>query len=267
MSIFFAMVYYECRRRTQIQVIPRLWLLLWMVGTPCCMACIVVFGHFQDTVNMTRNVRNGIMRPFAWLISKLLQIPMMFLFSICSITIGGYIMCDFYLPRYPIMLLIHAVTMLTFELTAELLTVISPNFAIGMLGYMAIWFADFLFSGLLIDDLDVMWPLRAICFVLPLRYGLQAMIYNEWIDSDWSGVTYCNIDGNLTCLEGYVCELGDYNTCYGHTGDQVLSSMHHGFPLVTNQNTTVRNIWYMLIYCAVVKTLYVLRIFWVIRRS
>merc|ERR1719317_530129 len=117
-----------------------MWLLLWLIGVPSCMACVVVFGHWQDTVNMSRNVRNGVMRPFPYLTAKLLQLPMRLLFSICSVAVGGYAMCNWYGPSFFIIVFLHAITMLTHELTAELLSVLVPNFALGMLAFMGIWF-------------------------------------------------------------------------------------------------------------------------------
>merc|ERR1719320_1062765 len=88
MSVFFALVYIDSKDRDQEQVLSRMWLILWLSGVPSAMACVLVFSHNEATINMTRNVRNGIMRPVSYLVARLLQIPMMLLFSICSVSLG-----------------------------------------------------------------------------------------------------------------------------------------------------------------------------------
>merc|ERR1719193_2185748 len=264
MSVFFTLVYLDTKRRDQEQVFSRLWLILWLIGAPTAMASVLVFSHNEDIINMTRNVRNGTMRPAAYLVSRVLQLPMMLLFSICSVTFGGYLMCNWYLPAYIPLVCIHALAMLTAEVQAELLAIIFPNFAVGMLAYMGIWFAEFLFSGLLVKDEDVLWPLRAICYVLPMRYGLQAMVYTEFIDTTFSGVETC-VPSNLTCPLGFTCGDDYYAPCYGESGYQVLENIHYTFPLISGEDSVLDSILYMTAYCVVWKIAYILRILWMVR--
>lgn len=266
MSVFFSLVYLDSKRRDQENVLTRMWLILWLVGAPTAMASVLIFSHNEDIINMTRNVRNGTMRPVAYVVARFLQLPMMLLFSICSITFGGYLICNWYLPEYIRMVFIHALAMLTAEVQAEFLAIIFSNFSVGMLAYMGIWFAEFLFSGLLVRDEDVIWPLRAICYVLPLRYGVQAMVYSEFIGTTFSGVETC-VPSNLTCPLGFTCGEDYYAPCYGESGYQVLENIHYTFPLISGDDSTLNAILYMTAYCVVWKIVYILRILWMVRHN
>jgi len=263
MSVFFALVYIKSAERNQDQVLPRLWLLVWLISVPSCMACVLIFGHAMDILNLYRNVRNGIMHPLPLLVSRLLQLPMMLVFSICSVTIGGYFMCNWTPEKYYIIVIIHAITLTCMELLAELLAVITPHFSVGMLAFMGVWFAQFLFGGLLTKDEDVMWPMRIICYILPLRYGTKAMVYEEYIDSIYQGVLPCNATSDPWCYPGgYKC---DTLACYGETGKEVLDSMNINFRLISSTNQTTQCITYMLIFAISIKVLYIMRIMWILK--
>jgi len=267
MGIFFGLVYFESRVRTQKQVVTRMWLMLWLIGVPCCMACVVIFGHVQDTINMTRNVRNGLMRPSAYLIARLLQLPMMFLFSVCSVTLSGYLMCNWDWSNYPILIIIHAGTMYSFELTAELLALFSPHFAVGMLCFMCVWFIAFLFSGLLVRDDDVMWPLRAIVYIFPMRYGLQSMVYHEFMGTNYEDAFKCVYGEDPYCHpRNFYCPP-EKKVCFGSSGEQVLESLTYLFPLISANDTTMFTIFSICAFCVGLKLLYIFRIFYVVRHK
>jgi len=93
-SMFFSLVYIKSRDRNQDQVLARLWLLLWLSACPTSMACVQVFVHSKDIINLSRNVRNGIQHPIPFVVARLLQLPMMIIFSVCTLTIGAYLMCN-----------------------------------------------------------------------------------------------------------------------------------------------------------------------------
>jgi hypothetical protein len=269
MSVFFALVYLESKDRDQDQVLSRLWLILWLIGVPSAMACVLIFNHNEAIINMTRNVRNGILRPVSYLIARLLQLPMMILFSISSVTLGGYLMCNWSWEEYIKVVLLHSMTLLAFEVQAELLAIIFPNFAVGMLTFMGLWFVEFLFAGLLVKDEDVMWPLRALCYILPMRYGVQAIVYTEFIYTSFDGARICEINNstNSTCQFGFTCDRDPIYPCYGVTGERVLESVHYTFPLISAEDRIVNSILYLLVYSLVLKVIYVLRIYWMVKSN
>jgi len=264
MSVFFALVYIDTADKNQEQVLPSLWLQSWLLCFPCCMACIIIFKHCQDTISLTRNVRNGIQHPIPYLVARLLQVPVMFLFSICCITIAGYAMCGWDKQKYPIVVTLHALTLLAFELLAEFCALCSQHFAVSMLLFIGIWFASFLFCGLVVKDLNVMWPLRLLCHILPLRYGQKSIAYEEFIGREFSGAEYCDPVSDLQCLRGgYKCSDA---TCFGITGKEVLDGLHVIIDLYSSEDdTTVTCICILLIFCAVLKLIYILRVLWIVK--
>jgi len=263
MSVFFALVYIDTSNKNQEQILPTLWLQSWLLCFPCCMACILIVKHCQDTIAMTRNVRNGIQQPIPYLVARLLQVPVMFLFSICCVTIAGYAICGWNKRKYPIVITLHALTLLTFELLAEFFSLFSQNFAVSMLYFIATWFASFLFCGLVVKDENVMWPLRLLCHILPMRYGQRAIGYEELIDIEFSGAQYCNITNDLLCPPmGFKC-TGE--TCFGITGKEVLDSVHVLVDLYSSEDKTTISISILLVTCIILKSLYVLRVLWLVK--
>jgi len=263
MGIFFALVYIDTANKNQEQILPSLWLQGWLLCCPCCMACIIILKHCQDTISLTRNVRNGIQHPFPYLAARLLQVPMMFLLSICCITVAGYAICDWNKEKYLTVITMHALTLLAFELMAEFCALCSQNFAVSMLLFIGLWFASFLFCGLVVRDVHVMWPLRLLCEILPLRYGQKSIAYEEFIDRQFSGAQYCDPVNDMHCLNGIKCNGA---ACFGITGKQVLDNLNHILDLYSaDEGTTRESIYILLIFCVVVKLMYILRVLWIVK--
>jgi len=266
LSVFFGTVYFESRERNQEQVNSRLWLVLWLVGVPSAMACIVVFVHCEETINMARSVRNGILHPVSFLMARFLKVPVMIAFSVSSVTIGGYLMGNWYWPEYASVVLVNALNLLIFEMQAELLAVLAPNFGIGMLAFMGFWFAGFVFCGLMIRDSDLILPLRAMGYVIPLRYGLKTILHVEYINSEFAGAEICDAMNSTQCRGGgFRCDQ-EY-PCFGSTGEQVLDSLHYSYPILSSDDDLGANIGFMLAYCLVMLIAYVARIIWIVRRN
>jgi len=263
MSIFFALVYIDTGNKNQEQILPSLWLQGWLLCCPCCMACIIIFKHCQDTISLTRNIRNGIQHPLPYLVARLLQVPMMFLLSICSLSVAGYAICGWAKEKYINVITAHALTLLAFELTAEFCALWSQNFAISMLLFIGFWFASFLFCGLVVRDVNVMWPIRILCKILPLRYGQKAIAYEEFIGREFSGAQYCDPDRDTHCHNGFKCSG---SSCLGITGTEVLDSLIQVFDLYSSdEDTTIKSVFILLIFCAAVKLMYILRVLWIVK--
>jgi len=263
MSIFFALVYIDTANKNQEQILPSLWLQSWLLCFPSCMACIIIFKHCEDTISLTRNVRNGIAHPLPYLVARFLQVPMMFLLSICCVTIAGYAICGWEEGKYTTVVTLHALTLLAFEFMAEFCALCSQNFAVSMLLFIGIWFASFLFCGLVVRDENVMWPLRLLCQILPLRYGAKSIAYEEFIDREFSGAQSCNPEIDMQCIYGYKCSG---TACFGITGRQVLDGLHLMIDLYSSEEDTTRESAFILLtFCASVKLMYILRVLWIVK--
>jgi len=222
------------------------------------MACVQVFVHSMDIINLKRNVRNGIQHPVPFLFSRLLQLPMMLIFSICGMSVGGYLMCNWNPAKYWIVVSINALTLLSFELFAELVAASTSHFAIGVQGFLGYWFSSFLFCGVLVRNEDVIWPLKILCYILPFRYGLTSMVHEEFIDSKFEGAERCNPSADLGCrAQGYKCKT---RACFGETGAEVLDTLHVHFSSFSSKDETETCIMWLLVFCVTIKVLYISRI-------
>ena len=120
--------------------------------------------------------------------------------------------------------------------------------------FMNLWFGAFLFSGLLIAEHDVIWPFRLFCYILPLKWGLRAMIFIEYNDVTFDGATTapcpanystdpvqkpeCTYHSKLGRAAGFTCpDITAQQGCFGYTGPQVLESIGQNFDVVTSENT------------------------------
>jgi len=266
LSVFFAVVYIKSAERTQDQALSRVWFMLWLLAIPGNNACILIFGHSIDVLNLKRNVHNGIFHPTSFFVAKLLQLPMMLMFAISAITVGGYFIGNWQPDRYVIIVLLNALSYTSMEFTAELCAVISSQAPIGILAFLGYWFANFLFGGMLTQDKDVVWPLKVICYILPFRYAMRPIIYMEFIDSIWKGTSPCTEGTDKMCHPGgYKCSPDV--VCYGRTGAEVLNTMGKQFAIISSVNKTGECILFLILYCVGIKVLYIIRIMWIIKQK
>jgi len=162
-------------------------------------------------------------------------------------------------------MVLHALTLLAFELMAELFSLITPNFVVGMLTFIATWFAAFLFCGLNVKDAHVMWPLRALCYLLPLRYGTRSIAYEELEGLIFNGAEECIYPTDQWCNpEGFYCPNGA--PCWGITGEQILDRLHVNLDLYSSKDETGESVLFLFLYCLVMKGLYSLIFLWVVLR-
>jgi len=147
---------------------------------------------------------------------------------------------------------------------AELLSLVTPHFVVGMLAFIATWFAAFLFCGLNVKDDNVMWPLRALCYLMPIRYGVKSIAYAEFAGTVFEGAVECTYSIDHMCYPGgfYCPEVGP---CFGITGEQILESLHTNLDLYSSNDEIVESILFLVLYCSVMKALYVVIFLWICR--
>ncbi|CAM9382974.1 unnamed protein product, partial [Ectocarpus fasciculatus] len=244
-TLFFAIIYVKARETEQDQVVNRMWYVMWCIGMPANMAVIAVYAYNAEFMSIQREAKNGMVLPGAYMVATtLLQVPVMLLFAVFGITVGGYGVIDMELSHYGQILLVYALCMASFEAFAMVFSVAFTNPLIGMLNFVQIWFGAFLFSGLMIPLSDVVWPFKVMGFIMPLKYALRSLIYNEFIDQDWKGAELCDPQSDANCFsvadkqeadEGWTC--GDLsNVCYGKEGWQVLHTLSNTFNSIEDED-------------------------------
>lgn len=267
-TLFFAIIYVKARDVNQEQVINRLWYTVWIIGMPCNMGVVAVYAYNQEFFAIKKESKNGMVMPAAYNISvSLLQLPVMFMLGVCGITVGGYGVLDFNAARYGQMLLIYSVGVYSFEAFAQLFSVMFMNPLLGMLNFVQVWFGAFLFCGLMVPQSDVVWPFKIMGWIMPLKYALRSMTYQEFIDTDWRGAQLCtpgvddnclSVDGRTGVNEGWTC--GDsadaQQACWGKEGWQVLESLGTNFTFLSDDNTFALDMIVLVSISIVVKIIH-----------
>ena len=255
-TVFFAVIYINARTRNQNQALQRMWYLIWIVGVPSNMGVIATYAYNVEFQAIKREARNGMVNPLAYLAANfVLQLPMMLLLAMCAISVGAYGMIAFNGAHYGEILVIYACVAFAFESIAQVLAVAFDNPLLGMLNYMQLWFASFLFCGIFVKVKDIIWPFRILSYILPLRYGFRSMVYEEFIDSTFTGALLCDPKANTAgdadvdaanCMyhsgetgsnDGWVCD-NQGGACYGREGWQVLESIGNEFDVASAQDRT-----------------------------
>eukprot|EP00937_MAST-01D_sp_MAST-1D-sp2_P001512 g1512.t1 len=252
--IFFSIIYVKARERDQDHALSRMWLMMWFIGVPSSLGVVVVYVFNEEFKAIKKEWRNGMVSGGAYLLARtIIEVPMMLLLAVFALSAGGYGIVNFAGSKYLMMVAMWAMVMWSFESIAQLFSVQFDNPLVGMLMFMNNWFSSFLFAGVMIAEADVVWPFRLFCYILPLKWGLQGMMYIEFTDSTWSGATTagcpanysstpalkpeCTYHSALGNTAGFTCGPGvPQQNCFGYTGAQVLESIGKNFQVVEAKN-------------------------------
>ncbi|CAE7656472.1 PCS3 [Symbiodinium pilosum] len=140
------------------------------------------------------------------------------LLSAVALTFSGYGMCGWNWHAYGIMVK-HSLTLFIFDCAAQLFAVTFQQPLLGLFQVICLWFASFLFAGVLVPEEDVVWPLRAFAIVSPMKWSIKAIVNAEMYGTTFDGAVLDNSTRGFS--RPGVSEL----ECWGVTGEQVLTSI------------------------------------------
>jgi len=255
-TIFFAVIYIKSRTRYQDMALPRMFMCMWTIGVPACMGIIAVGALSLEFFAVKREIKDGIYSCWSYLLANaIVQIPFIFLLSLCSIGISLYAMLDYDPAQFGLMLVLYAFALWSFEQFAQLCSILVKNFLIGMLIFVCIWFTSFLFAGFFNKAEDIPWPLRVFVYIFPLRWTISNMAKLEF-DSDktFGGAEPANNELGFTCLPGV-------EPCVGYTSQQVLKSIGQNFTLFQGERELGKDLGILLAIGITVKLFYCI-LFW-----
>eukprot|EP00929_Paragymnodinium_shiwhaense_P076284 TRINITY_DN3918_c0_g1_i3.p1 TRINITY_DN3918_c0_g1~~TRINITY_DN3918_c0_g1_i3.p1 ORF type:complete len:657 (+),score=156.11 TRINITY_DN3918_c0_g1_i3:107-2077(+) len=246
---FFGLVYMKSADRTQDQALSRLWLLQWCCAVPANLGVVAVFSNNLEFNAVRKETKLGTYHPAVHLlVQNLVQLPMMFVLAVAAVTLGGYILGNWDIEEYPSMLLIFACLLWCFESFAQLLSVAFADPLLGMLSFMKVWFACFLFNGFLIREEDVAMPLRLLFSASPMKWATNSMSYIEFEGTTFEGAV------PTEAAPGFYCpDIVDPRGCVGYTGSQVLRSFHVMFEIVQDEDNFGRNVIYLCTIAIIAK--------------
>ena len=227
-TIFFGTIYYKARVRDQAELLNRIWFTLWCYGVPANMGVVATFVYNLEFLAVRREVKNGMLDPTAYLFANtIIQVPMMFMLGLSALGLSFYAIMDFNPEHFVHIWLIYGITMYAFETMAQMLSVAFDSPLLGMLQYVNLWFASFIFNGIFLPVDNIPWPFRIFSYVLPYRYAFRTTIRQEFIDNPegfYRGAVLCDPITDPVCNRavgfnrpGWKCGSGAqglYN-CYG----------------------------------------------------
>eukprot|EP01040_Poterioochromonas_malhamensis_P014936 gene14936-16624_t len=255
LCIFFAIIYIDGGNLEQDQALNHLWLGIWCIGVPSNAAVIAVYVFNTEFKTIKKEIKNGMVDSIPYLFSNsIIQIPMMFLMGIFAISVAEYGMMNYNRDHYGQMLLLYGLAMYSYESIAQLLSIAFDNPLLGMLQYVNLWFASFLFCGLFLKIESITWPFRVFSYILPFRYTARSMAYVEYDGTTWDGAHSCSPDTDPSCSKGYYCNS---TPCYGRTGLQVLDSLQATFPLLSPEDNFAGDVGILIAIAIVCKVIFV----------
>jgi len=263
---FFGLVYVASHENVQKQIPFRLFYLWWVLALPPCLGITAVIGTSRDTRSVVSEIQAGMYGVFSYVVStSFVQIPMLLLLtvvtSVCAFAIGGWPWESFvsYVFQY-------AINMWVFESAGQLLAVLFESPVFGMLGYLIMWSNSIIFCGLVFRGEDVVWPFRAFYYILPMRWLFNGLGYDVYGPDTFKGASDCVANstvvtdqGETTCTEaGFYCEDARNSFgCWGHTGDQVLKTLHMTYESLDSKDDRALDVGIMLGMVVVIKMAYV----------
>jgi len=249
-NTFFALVYLKTRDREQHLVVSKYFLTSWMLAVSSMFSLVAVYSANEDFKIIRKEMKNGMTPLSSYLLATFfLQLPYMVVLSLSALMIPYYGLANANLEAIVPALAVMTAMLWSFEQSSMFLAVGFDNPLIGMLGSMGLWFASFLFCGAFLKPEFVVWPFKLFGFLFPLRWTFASMQYLEYHGTVWEGAE--DLGNNE-----FACAAVSAMQCYGRTGDQVLASLSHTFP-VKAENTVVQDIAFILAYGVAFKVLHI----------
>jgi len=256
MISFFGVIYIESAQEVNPQAQFRLFFLWWVLCVPISLDLITVFLLNLELKTVKTEVKNGMYSPIAYVLSNtIVQLPFMFALTLCAIlpafAIGGWSFDNFFT-----FLISYACMAWAWECLAQLMSLMS-NPVLGMLNFVSAWSAGILFCGLVFRAEDCIWPLRALVYILPLSWQFNSAAYDVFMPARYSDAELCTPGSTPQCTSfGYVCPNLTSLYCFGHTGAQVLETLHLSYDTLDSKDTRAFNVSMILVFAVFLKLCY-----------
>ena len=176
-NTFISILYIECRELKQSRAFGRFFYLVFTLAIPSMFSVAVMLLVHLELQVAKREIKDGMYSTLTYaLVNIIIQMPMMFLLSFCSIFPSMYPIMGFAWRGFSILLLVNTTSLWAFETAAQLYSV-GRNPLIGMMNQMNLWFSAFTFAGVWLPIDDIVWPFRLLCYVFPYRWQFPAAAY------------------------------------------------------------------------------------------
>jgi len=223
-------VYWKARENVQSQALNKAWLSLWFVGIPSQMGVVAVYYQNDELKNIQAETKNGMIKATSYIIAKsILTVPMIFLFGLFALGIPAFVIQGIPLSAFPGVYLTFCAVLYLFECTAEFFAIAFKEPIMGMLTFMAIWFASFLFGGFLIALEDMFWPFKLFYYTLSYSYYVRSITYSIFTSITWPVCIPEENPGQPVCVDS-------------SDGKDVLDALSTMFYVSSSENRVAQDI-------------------------
>lgn len=243
-NLVFAFVYWSGRESNQRQCLNKMWVGIWFVGVPANMAVVAVYALNDEFKSMLRETKNGMVSGVSYLLTKsLIVAPILFVFAVSSLLFPLFVVQHAPWEPFVAIGLLFVATMFVFESLAECLAVWIDDPILGMLQFMNVWFASFLFGGFLIPLRDLYWPFTLFYYIMPYSYYVRSST-NELFPA--------------TTFEPCTDPLTSAVCVNSSNGKDVLAAMTRVVPLITADRQTYQDVVVLIAIGIFYKVLYII---------
>jgi len=242
------------RERTQQSIVSKFFSLIQI--------CAFTAGGSSRSLRVLINERNaavadmsrGLYSPSAFALStgfvSVLVAQVMFYPGITIL----YCCVDFHFPSLPRTVLILSCVAIAFDMYVHILSTL--ELVQAQLIYLSTILISAMFSSIYLPLELMIWPFRALHYIVPLPYALRSFAWSVFIDTPpYTGAEVCAL--NFSCPAGYRCDSLDV-ACLGVNGDQILDSIgERVFTLFGSEDTYMYDASMIILIALVYKILHI----------
>ena len=218
------------------------------------MGVVAVYALNDEFKSIVGETKNGMVSAVSYVLAKtVLVIPIIFIFALFSLGLPAYVVQDAPAESFGAVILLWSCTMYVLECAAELFAVAFDDPIVGMLQFMNVWFASFLFGGFLIPLRDMYWPFELFYYIMPYSYYVRSVTYSIFSNASWEPCDPAASPNAAICVPS--SDVHD-----------VLDAFSRIFPLIENENHVARDVGILLAIAVVYKIMSIAAIVFKTRR-
>ena len=247
-NLIFAFVYWSAREPVQEQALNKMWIIIWYLSVSTNMGVVAVFALNDEFKSILRESKNGMVSGGSYLLAKsIITLPVFFIFALFALGIHMFAVQDAPKEAFGMVMILFAATMFVFESVAECLSVWIDDPILGMLQYMNVWFAAFLFGGFLIPKRDLYWPFELFYYIMPFSYFVRSTVYEIFTATTFEPCT--DPTTSAVCVDST-------------NGTDVLAGLARIIPLFTTTDETARDLGVLVAIGFFFKIMYIIGVFY-----
>lgn len=231
-GVLLGVVYWGSRVRVQRQILPRVWIVLWLMALPANLSAVTAWATTAELARVTHE--RNLYRTRTWLTARsAVDLMVAAIVAIATLGPAAYAIANFKPHQGGPTWVVTTLMLWAFDGLAELSGCMADPLN-AVLVFMSAWFGSFLFSGMLVSPDQMPMPLPFLRFLSPFFYAGRSIVRMEMGSNTYAGAHNCP-----SCLSGFACDSDiPASSCYGHTGAQVMWSLHQSFSsAITNEST------------------------------